>query len=108
MRIKLDEYMSNAHTQLLKQVGHECDRVTDKGLSGATDGTVWQQVCQEQRFFIALDLDFSDVRRFPPGIHPGILLLRPRSRSRHAVLDLLSWIVNGYPWNPCKVVWLLL
>jgi predicted nuclease of predicted toxin-antitoxin system len=97
MLIKLDENLSDTHTEFLKQRGYECDRVTDEGLSGATDEVVWQQVCQEQRFFIALDLDFSDVRRFPPGTHPGILLLRPRSRSRQAVLDLLSKIVNEYP-----------
>lgn len=96
MRIKLDENLSNVHTEFLRQMGHECDRVTDEGLSGATDETVWQQVCQEQRFFITLDLDFSDVRRFPPGTHPGILLLRPRSRGRQAVLNLLSRIVNEH------------
>ncbi len=96
MLIKLDENMSDAHTQFLRQMGHECDRVTDEGLSGATDEVVWQQVGLEQRFFITLDLDFSDVRRFPPGTHPGILLLRPRSRSRQAVLELLSRIVNEY------------
>lgn len=97
MLIKLDENLSDAHTEFLRQRGHECDRVTDEGLSGATDETVWQRVCQEQRFFITLDLDFSDVRRYSPGTHPGILLLRPRSRSKQAVLDLLSRIVNEYP-----------
>jgi len=97
MLIKLDENLSDAHTQFLKQKGYECDRVTDEGLSDATDEMVWQRVCQEGRFFITLDLDFADVRRFTPGTHPGILLLRPRSRSRQAVLDLLSRIVNEYP-----------
>jgi len=62
MLIKLDENLSDAHTQFLKQKGYECDRVTDEGLSGATDEIVWQQVCQEGRFFITLDLDFADVR----------------------------------------------
>jgi predicted nuclease of predicted toxin-antitoxin system len=97
MLIKLDENMSNTHAEFLRQMGHECDRVTDEGLSGETDEIVWQQACQEQRFFITLDLDFSDVRRFPPGTHPGILLLRPRTRSRQAVLDLLTRILNDYP-----------
>lgn len=97
MLVKLDENLSNTHTEFLRQMGYECDRVTDEGLSGATDETVWQQVCQEGRFFITLDLDFSDVRRFPPGTHPGILLLRSRSRSRQAVLELLSRILSEYP-----------
>ncbi|MEI2418927.1 DUF5615 family PIN-like protein, partial [Arthrospira platensis SPKY2] len=58
---------------------------------------VWQQVCTEGRFFITLDLDFSDVRRFPPGTHPGILLLRSRCGSRQAVLDVLQRVVREDP-----------
>jgi len=96
MLIKLDENLGNTHAEFLRQMGHSCDRVADEGLSGTVDQAVWQQVCAEQRFFITLDLDFSDVRRFQPGTHPGILLLRPRNRSRQAVLDLLGRIVNEY------------
>lgn len=94
MLVKLDENMSNSHAEFLRQLGYDCDRVTDEGLSGAADEIVWQQVCAEGRFFMTLDLDFSDVRRFPPGTHPGILLLRPRSRSSQAVLNLLARILR--------------
>ena len=97
MLIKLDENMSVAHAEFLRQMGYDCDRVTDEGLSGADDEIVWQQACAEGRFFITLDLDFSDVRRFPPGTHPGILLLRSRSRSRQYVLDVLSRVVTEQP-----------
>jgi hypothetical protein len=41
-------------------------------------------------------LDFSDIRKFAPGTHPGILLLRPSSRGRQAVLALLTKVVNQY------------
>ncbi|CAH2570659.1 hypothetical protein PRNO82_00047 [Planktothrix rubescens] len=97
MLIKLDENMSVAHAEFLRQMGYDCDRVTDEGLSGADDEIVWQEACAEGRFFITLDLDFSDVRRFPPGTHPGILLLRSRSRSRQYVLDVLSRVVSEQP-----------
>ncbi len=89
MLVKLDENMARAHQELLVNAGYLADRVTDQGLSGAADPIVWQRVVDEGRFFITLDLDFSDVRRFPPGSHPGILLLRPRSSGRDAVLDIL-------------------
>lgn len=97
MQIKLDENMSIAHAEFLRQAGYDCDRVTDEGFSGADDEIVWQQACAEGRFFITLDLDFSDVRRFPPGTHPGILLLRPGSRSRQSVLNVLSRVVSEQP-----------
>ncbi|WP_290880749.1 DUF5615 family PIN-like protein [Fischerella sp.] len=102
MLVKLDENMAQTHVEFLQQAGYECDRVTDEGLSGAEDEIVWQQVCAEERFFITLDLDFSDVRRFPPGTHPGILLVRPRSRSRQAVLEILSRVVSEQPLETLK------
>ncbi|MEH1902704.1 MAG: DUF5615 family PIN-like protein [Nostoc sp.] len=43
---------------------------------------------------MTLDLDFSDIRRFPPGTHPGILLLHSRNRSRQAVLEILYRVVQ--------------
>lgn len=96
MRVKLDENLSNTHAEFLRQKGYTCDRVTDEGLSGEPDDIIWQVCCQEQRFFITLDLDFSDIRRFQPGTHPGILLLRPRNRSRQRVLKLLKQVLSEY------------
>lgn len=64
-RVKTDENLARSHVSLL----------------------------QEGRLFVTLDLDFSDVREFPPGTHPGILLLRPRNKSRDAVANVLERIV---------------
>ena len=102
MTVKLDENMAQTHIEFLQQAGYNADRVTDEGLSGADDETVWEQVCAEERFFITLDLDFSDVRRFPPGTHPGILLLRSRNRSRQKVLEILSRVVQEQPLEKLK------
>ena len=68
-RVKLDENLSQSHVDLLNAVGYCAEHVTDEGLSGADDPVVWQHAVAEGRFFITLDLDFADVRRFPPG-HP--------------------------------------
>jgi predicted nuclease of predicted toxin-antitoxin system len=96
MQVKLDENLSNTHAEFLQQAGYDCDRVTDEGLSGATDEVVWQEVCREGRFFITLDLDFADIRKFPPGSHPGILLLRPSNSGLQTVLALLIRVLNEY------------
>ncbi len=78
----------------LNAAGYSAERVTDEGLSGADDGAVWQRAVAEGRFFLTLDLDFADVRRFSPGAHPGMLLLRPRNRGRDAVLEILQRVVG--------------
>ena len=93
-RIKLDENLGQSHAALLRDAGYDVDRVTDEGLSGTADVDLWPIVCREERFFITLDLDFSNVRQFVPGSHPGILLLRPASRSRDAALAVLTRVLS--------------
>lgn len=97
MLVKLDENLGQSHAELVRQSGHSADRVTDEGLSGAIDPVVWQRVVAEGRFFITLDLDFADVRRFAPGTHPGLLLIRPGSKSRKAVAEILVRVLRDYP-----------
>jgi predicted nuclease of predicted toxin-antitoxin system len=94
MRLKLDENLGRSPQRALREAGHDVEHVHDEGLSGEGDVRVWQQACAEGRMLVTLDLDFSDVRRFPPGSHPGILLHRPKSRSRDAVLRVLGRLVD--------------
>lgn len=96
-RIKLDENLGQSHAALLRDAGYDADRVTDEGLSGTSDADLWPVVCREGRFFITLDLDFSDVRQFVPGSHPGILLLRPTDHSRDAALAVLKRVISETP-----------
>lgn len=91
--VKLDENLGRTHTEILRNAGYEVDRVHDQGFSGAADAAVWEHVCSIDRFLVTLDPDFSDVRRYPPGTHPGILLIRARSRSRTAVAGVLSRVI---------------
>jgi len=94
MLLKLDENLGRTHVELLRNAGYEADRVHEQGLSGWTDSAIWKRVCDEGRFFITLDLDFADIRRYEPGSHPGILLLRARSRSSAAVVQVLERVLK--------------
>jgi predicted nuclease of predicted toxin-antitoxin system len=91
--VKLDENLSLAHVKLLREAGYDADRVDEQGLSGAADERIWERVCVDDRLFVTLDLDFSDIRKYQPGTHPGILLIRARSRSASAVTDVLARVV---------------
>ncbi len=93
-QIKLDENLAESHAVLLRAAGYDVDRVTDEGLSGTADADLWPIVCREGRFFITLDLDFSDIRKFGPGNHPGILLLRPANQGRDAAREVLARVIS--------------
>ncbi len=100
--LKLDENLAQPHVDFLNGAGYSAERVTDEGLSGADDAIVWRRAVAEGRMFLTLDLDFADVRRFPPGSHPGLLLLRPRNRSRDAVLEILQRVIQEQPLDSLR------
>lgn len=55
-------------------------------LAGRPDAEVWRVTQREERFRITQDLEFSDVRKFPPGTHHGILLLRLHTPNRENLI----------------------
>jgi predicted nuclease of predicted toxin-antitoxin system len=90
MKVKLDENLPLRLVSALKSLGHDVDTVADEGLSGMPDEDVWQAAQQENRFLITQDLDFSDTRRFKPGTHSGILLVRLREPGANALLHQVA------------------
>jgi predicted nuclease of predicted toxin-antitoxin system len=79
MKIKLDENLPHALVKLLNTLGHEVDSVPQEGLTGQPDDIIWQTTQQEKRFLITQDLDFSDINKFAPCSHFGLLLVRLRN-----------------------------
>lgn len=96
LRVKLDENLGLVHAAQVRAAGYQCDRVTDEGLSGSRDEIVWQQVLSEGRFFVTLDLDFSDVRSHPPGSHHGVLLIRAESSDRDTAAQILDRVLASH------------
>ena len=43
---------------------------------------------------LTLDLEFSDLRKYPPESHPGIILFRPRSFGPLAVKQFIEEFVR--------------
>ena len=91
--VKLDEHLGKASLQLLREGNYDVDTVLGEQLAGSTDELLWSKVVADGRLLITLDLDFSDVRRFRPGTHPGILLIRAHSTSSPAVLRVLRRVL---------------
>ena len=90
MRIKLDENLPSSLVGILSGFGHETDTVEDEGVNGKPDEIVWERAQRDGRFLITQDLDFSDIRKFAPGTHLGILLIRMRDPSRRSLEERIS------------------
>ncbi len=90
MRIKLDEMLPSALVKTLSDLGHDVESVPMEGLSGESDETIWKAARNENRFLISQDLDFSDIRLFAPGTHPGVLIVRLRMPGRNALIERIG------------------
>jgi len=84
MRLKLDENLPESLVSALAPLGHEVDNVRREGLVGRSDPDIWQAAQAGGRFLITQDLDFSDLRKYAPGTHHGLALLRIRLTGRQA------------------------
>jgi predicted nuclease of predicted toxin-antitoxin system len=107
MRIKIDECLPAEIIELLSEYGHKAETVRDEGLTGSPDDVIWETVKNEELFLITSDLDFSDIRRFVPGTHPGLLLLRLRKEGKNRMLSYLGKLFSDYnlnDWAGCFIV----
>lgn len=105
MRIKLDENLPARLVGILSARGHDVHTVPGENLSGRPDADIWQAACEEGRFLITQDLDFSDTRRFAPGTHAGLLLLRLREPGAQALVAAVAAIAGDITdWQGCFVV----
>jgi predicted nuclease of predicted toxin-antitoxin system len=85
MRVKLDENVSRSLKQLLVAQGHDVCTATDEGLLAQPDPVIAAAAARESRILLTLDVEFADVRKYPPGKHPGIILFRPHAYGVGAV-----------------------
>lgn len=94
MRFKLDENVPVSLLDELRDLGHDAD-------------TVWAAAQAEERMLVTQDLDFSDVRRFEPGTHAGVLLVRLHEPGAASIRERVGAALRSEPvedWKRCLVV----
>ncbi len=94
--MKLDENLSRHLVQFLAARGHDVTTVVGEGLGGENDSLVARAAAGEGRMIITLDRRFADIRRYPPGTHPGFLVLRPDDQSPPTVQALMEEFLGQY------------
>lgn len=94
MKVKLDENLPASLTAVLAARGHDADTVLSEGLLGRDDPDVAAAAKAAERMLFTLDKGFGGIRAYPPGTHPGIVVLRltdePAATVRQAVTDLIG------------------
>lgn len=107
MKIKLDENLPVRLVESLAALGHDVDTVSEEGLASRPDEDIWRAAQEAGRFLVTQDLDFSDARRYLPGIHHGVMLVRLHEPGREALFRRITAAFQCediIKWQSCLVV----
>lgn len=91
MRFLVDANLPRSTIALFGRYNHSAEHVRVLGLGMATDSQVASHARSTGAVLVTRDMDFSDVRRYPPADYPGIIVIRlSEDAVAQDILDLLE------------------
>lgn len=96
MRFKLDENFGTRTQKLFMDAGHQVETVVGEGLQGCSDQCLLEACRAEKLCLVTFDIDFADVKRFPPATGYGLVVIRiPRNPSITALENLVRQFLSA-------------
>lgn len=89
MIFKVDENMPEETADLLLAAGYDAETVKQEGLSGTDDPVLAALIQQEGRALVTFDLEFGDIRKYPPKDYHGLIVLRSKQQDKWTLLTLV-------------------
>ena len=93
MKFKVDENLPIEVAESLCSAGYDALTVFDQSLIGEEDRRIIEVCQEEERILITMDMDFSDVRSYPPGEYKGIVVLRLHRQDKPYVLRIIQQVM---------------
>jgi predicted nuclease of predicted toxin-antitoxin system len=82
VKFKFDENLPVQTAAIFHEHKFVADTVSHESLSGAADEAIAKRIRTEKRILVTLDLDFSNIRAYPPDEYAGIIVLRLKTQDR--------------------------
>lgn len=102
MRFKIDENLPPECAELLAAAGHDASTVPEERLGGSADPQIALVCRQEGRALITLDLDFADIRHYPPEEMPGTVVMRFNNQSKPYILRIFTQMIPDLDREPLE------
>lgn len=109
IRLKLDENFPASFSAFLREKGFDAESVKEEELSGTDDENLYSICQKERRCLITLDLDFSNIIRFPAEDSEGIIVIRPnRPATLEVMKAMIELLLHAFEhYNPTHCLWIL-
>ena len=108
MQLKIDENLHPDAARLLRHHGYDAMTVGEQGMRGEDDSDIAEVCHREKRALVTLDLDFSDIRDYPPEDYHGLIVLRLNDQSRAAVLNVIDRMIPMFNTeSPVGRLWIV-
>ena len=108
MKFKLDENIDARLALVLRGAGHDALAVREQELHGTDDTDLYQNCISENRTLVTLDLNFSNILRYPPESTPGLIVLRGPDDLFGTVKILMETLVEALlKESPLNQLWIV-
>ena len=101
MKVLLDACVWGGACKELEAAGHDVlwagEWIEDPG-----DEEILARAHGEGRILVTLDMDFSDMRNYPPAEFPGLIVLRLRQQDKPHVLDVWMRVMQVLHQEPIE------
>ncbi|MEW5956134.1 MAG: DUF5615 family PIN-like protein [Chloroflexota bacterium] len=95
MKLFADECVYHITVKALRSWGHDVVTTQELNLVGKADKLQLEAAISQGRVLITNDLDFSNIRRYPPAHHSGIVVLKIRPRVLNQVHTVLKRLLDS-------------
>lgn len=102
MQFKIDENLPIEIAELLIDAGYDAKTANEQQLQGIRDPILIDVCKSEQRVLVTLDIDFSDIRAYPPEEFLGIIVLRVRIQAKRHLIKVFRSIIPLIGREPLK------
>ncbi len=94
MKFKIDENLPVEASEVLRKADHDALTVHDQHMSGHSDNQIAMACQKEKRAIVSLDLDFADIRSYPPKDFSGLIVLRLKRQDKNHGLKMLFGVLK--------------
>lgn len=92
-----DENVYQPMVTMLREMGYEVFDIKEQQLFGIDDARVMEMAREQKRVLITLDKGFSNILLYPPGAHPGVIVLRVWRLSIAKATEVLRNFIQTTP-----------